>query len=162
LPPLAAVTGTEILQELLTGIAPPVKVTEATPVLTTPPQEEEARPAINTPLGNISVKGVVRAAAVAFALLKVRVRVEVPPAVIISGPKVLLIVGGIGVTVVRHVEAVTTLESRVTAPVCASALPSRLAVVVSVTLVRARIFPIKVEPVPIVAELPTCQNTLQL
>jgi hypothetical protein len=162
LPPLAAVTSTEMVQKLLAGIEPPVKVTEATPVVTTPPQLEEPTPAINTPLGNVSVNGLVRVAAVVFALLKVRVRVDVPLAGIIGGPKVLLMVGGTGTTGGRHVEAVTTFVSRVTAPFCASALPNRVAFVVSVTLARARIFPIKVEPVPIVAELPTCQNTLQL
>src|SRR5581483_5375157 len=55
----------------------------------------------------------------------------------------------------------TVLESIVTAPFCASARPERLAPVVSVMLVSARMVPTKVVPVPRVAELPTCQKTLQ-
>ncbi len=47
---------------------------------------------------------------------------------------------------------VILLLSRVTAPLRASALPSRLA---------ARMLPTKEVEVPTVAELPTCQNTLQ-
>ena len=56
---------------------------------------------------------------------------------------------------------VILLLSRVTAPLRASALPSRLAPVVSAMLVSARMLPTKEVEVPTVAELPTCQNTLQ-
>jgi hypothetical protein len=52
-------------------------------------------------------------------------------------------------------------SSRVTAPVWASARPSTVSSVVTVIDARARIVPWKVESVPSVAELPTCQNTLQ-
>jgi hypothetical protein len=55
----------------------------------------------------------------------------------------------------------TTFVSIVTAPFRARALPEMLARVVSVMLVRARMFPANVVSVPSVAELPTCQNTLQ-
>ena len=50
-------------------------------------------------------------------------------------------------------------ESRVTAPLRASARPARLARVIKEMLVSARMFPVKTESVPSVAELPTCQNT---
>ncbi len=49
----------------------------------------------------------------------------------------------------------------VTSPFRASALPDTLAPVASVIVVRARILPAKTVPVPIGAELPTRQNTLQ-
>jgi hypothetical protein len=54
------------------------------------------------------------------------------------------------------------LVSIVTAPFRARALPGMLALVFSVMLVRARMFPANAVSVPSVAELPTCQNTLQL
>ena len=50
--------------------------------------------------------------------------------------------------------------SSVTAPVRARALPDNDAPVVRVMLANARMFPPNVVPVPRVAELPTCQNTL--
>ena len=52
-------------------------------------------------------------------------------------------------------------SSRVTAPLRASARPVMVSPVCTVIEVRARMVPWKVEPVPIVAELPTCQKTLQ-
>jgi hypothetical protein len=51
--------------------------------------------------------------------------------------------------------------SSVTAPFLASKRPSTVAPVVAVIDVRARMFPTNTEPVPSVAELPTCQKTLQ-
>jgi hypothetical protein len=45
-----------------------------------PPQVVLALPETTTPLGNVSVSGAFRVAAVVLALLKVIVRVEVPPA----------------------------------------------------------------------------------
>ncbi|GHD84980.1 hypothetical protein GCM10010508_06910 [Streptomyces naganishii JCM 4654] len=56
---------------------------------------------------------------------------------------------------------VITLLSKVTAPLRASARPSTAALVFTVTDVRARMLPLKKEFVSRVAELPTCQNTLQ-
>ena len=56
----------------------------------------------------------------------------------------------------------TLLVSIVTAPFRAKALPDTLAPVFRVMLVSARIFPANAVPVPRVAELPTCQNTLQV
>jgi hypothetical protein len=52
------------------------------------------------------------------------------------------------------------LSSNVTAPVRAKALPFNTAPVVSVTDAWAMMVPTKIELVPRVAELPTCQNTL--
>src|SRR5438552_6653078 len=52
------------------------------------------------------------------------------------------------------------LESRVTAPVRANSRPSTAAPVVTVMEANARMLPLNTEPVPRVAELPTCQNTL--
>jgi hypothetical protein len=58
-------------------------------------------------------------------------------------------------------EKPTWFVSIVTAPLRARPLPDTLAPVVRVMLVRARILPTNTVPVPMVAELPTCQNTLQ-
>jgi len=52
-----------------------------------------ALPETMTPLGNVSVSGPFRVAAVVFALLKVIVRVEVPPAAMVAGLKALPSVG---------------------------------------------------------------------
>nr|WP_246507058.1 hypothetical protein [Actinocrinis puniceicyclus] len=62
--------------------------------------------------------------------------------------------------VVLHTGRVTVLVSSDTCPLRASSLPVMLAPVVAVMDVRARMLPLKVEFVPSVAELPTCQNTL--
>src|ERR1043166_7745458 len=51
------------------------------------------------------------------------------------------------------------LESRVTAAVRANSRPSTAAPVVTVMEAKARMFPLNTEPVPRVAELPTCQKT---
>jgi len=56
--------------------------------------------------------------------------------------------------------SVIVLVSMVTAAFRASALPCRLAPVFNVIESRAIIVPAKVEFVPKVAEVPTCQNTL--
>ena len=53
------------------------------------------------------------------------------------------------------------LESRVTAPVCANARPCSEAPVCSVIDARAMMSPTKKLFVPRVAELPTCQKTLE-
>ena len=52
------------------------------------------------------------------------------------------------------------LASRVTAPVRAKSRPSTVAPVVTVIEAEARMFPLNTEPVPRVAELPTCHTTL--
>ena len=58
-----------------------------------PAQVVLALPETTTPLGNVSVSGLVRVAAVVFALFKVIVRVEVPPGAIVAGLKALPSVG---------------------------------------------------------------------
>jgi hypothetical protein len=67
---------------------------------------------------------------------------------------------GVGV-VVGQLGAVIVSSSRVTAPLRASARPAMVSPVFTEIDVRARMVPVKVEFVPRVAELPTCQNTLQ-
>ena len=52
------------------------------------------------------------------------------------------------------------LVSNVTAPLRARALPFSVAPVVRVMSESARMLPLKVELVPSVAELPTCQKML--
>src|SRR6185436_1111650 len=118
-------------------------------------------PATTTrPLGSVSINGPVRLAGVSFVLLKVMVRVEDPPAWMVAGLKVLVIVGRLEVAGIWHVGMVMVLESSVTAPFRARALPDTLAPVARVMLVSARILPANEVPVPRVAELPICQNTL--
>jgi hypothetical protein len=68
----------------------------------------------------------------------------------------------VGVAVgTAQAEKPTWFVSIVTAPFRARALPDTLAPVVREMLVKARILPTNTVPVPMVAELPTCQNTLQ-
>ena len=62
---------------------------------------------------------------------------------------------------VLHSGRVMVLSCSVTAPLRASSLPVILAPVVALMDVRAMMVPLNVEFVPRVAELPTCQNTLQ-
>jgi hypothetical protein len=73
--------------------------------------------------------------------------------------------GGTGVNVdpggASHTAKEILLVSNVTAPFRANALPIKLTPVVTVILVYARIFPLNAVVVPSVAEVPTCQNTLQ-
>ena len=59
-----------------------------------------------------------------------------------------------------HVGLVKTSVSKVTAPVRARARPWTVTPVVTLIEVSARMLPANTEPVPSVAELPTCQNTL--
>jgi hypothetical protein len=74
-----------------------------------------------------------------------------------------VVVGGVelGGVVVMQLGTVMVSSSRVTAPLRASARPVMVSPVCTVMEVRARILPWKAEPVPMVAELPTCQKTLQ-
>ena len=75
---------------------------------------------------------------------------------------VALGVVGVGVGVaVGQLDAVIVSSSRVTDPLRASARPAMVSPVFTEIDVRARMVPVKVEFVPRVAELPTCQNTLQ-
>jgi hypothetical protein len=77
------------------------------------------------------------------------------------GVGVVVVVVGVGVGVVVQSGTVMTSWSRVTAAVRASARPVILTPVVTVIEASAMMVPRKVELVPRVAELPTCQKTLQ-
>jgi hypothetical protein len=72
--------------------------------------------------------------------------------VTVGGGGVVVVIGGPGFAI--------GLESNVTAPVSAKALPISTAPVAIVTDAWARMVPLKVEYVPRVAELPTCQKML--
>jgi hypothetical protein len=85
--------------------------------------------------------------------------VPVPATVVVVVPEVVVVVV-VGAVAARHVGTVMVLSSSVTAPVWASARPSRLASVFKVIEVSARIVPTKLVDVPSVAELPTVQKTL--
>ena len=71
------------------GVAVVPPVVETVP----PTQVVLALPATATPLGNVSVSGAVRVAGVVPALLKVMVRVELPPTPMAAGLKALPSVG---------------------------------------------------------------------
>jgi hypothetical protein len=71
---------------------------------------------------------------------------------------VVVVVGG---TTVSQAADVNVSSSSVTAPLRASARPWTTVPVVTVIDVKAMIVPVKLECVPRVAELPTCQKTLQ-
>jgi hypothetical protein len=62
---------------------------------------------------------------------------------------------------VAHAEVVIVFVSRLTAPVCASSRPSRVAPVPAVIEVCAMTVPANVEFEPSVTEAPTSQKTLQ-
>ena len=91
------VTFTVTVQEPLAGIEPPVKVTvelPATAVTVPPTHVVPAPPEITMPAGNVSTSGAVRVATVLLGLLKVMVRSEIPPVMMVAGLKDLLSVGG--------------------------------------------------------------------
>ena len=102
--------------------------------------------------------GVAIPVAVAVAV-SVAVGVAIPVAVAIAVSVAVGVTVFVGATV-QSCEMV--LVSIVTAPVCAKALPDRFAPVSKVMLAFASILPTNAVVVPSVAELPTCQNTLQL
>ena len=85
-----------ILQEPLAGMAPPVKVMCELPATaaSVPPQVVLAPPATMMPLGKVSVNGAVSTATVLFGLLRVIVRFEVPPELMVTGLKALAIFFG--------------------------------------------------------------------
>ena len=92
------------------------------------------------------------------------VAVAAAEVVVVAGA--VVVVSGVAVVVVVSSGVVQTarvmvLVFIVTVPLRASTLPSTVAPVVRVIEVNARMFPTKELFVPRVAELPTCQNTLQ-
>ena len=98
-----------------------------------------------------------------FGLAVVVVVLAVVVAVVVLAVVVLAVVVAAVVVAAgaAHVDRVIVLVSSVTAPFRASTRPSTVAPVVTVMLVRAMIVPRKLDPVPSVAELVTCQKTLQ-
>ena len=84
------------MQAPLAGIEPPVKVTVEVVEVTVPPQVVLGVEATVTPPGSVSVSAAVMLAAVPLLLLKVMVRVELPPALMVAGLKALPSVGAVG------------------------------------------------------------------
>jgi hypothetical protein len=91
--------------------------------------------------------------------------VGVAPPVDVVVPAPVVVVAGAVVVVVGdetlQVGDVIVLSSSVTAPFCASARPSKVAPVFIEIDAKARMLPTNDVVVPTVAELPTCQKTLQ-
>jgi hypothetical protein len=83
--------------------------------------------------------------------------------VVVVDADVVVVVDADVVVVVAaaHVGKVMVLSSRLTWPFRANTRPSTVVPVCAVAEVKAKMLPTKVELVPKVAELPTCQNTLQ-
>jgi hypothetical protein len=82
--------------------------------------------------------------------------VVVAPDVVVVVATDVVVVGALR----SHVGVLNVSVSSVTAPLRARARPCTVTPVVTLIDVRARIVPTNVDPVPRVAELPTCQNTL--
>ena len=81
--------------------------------------------------------------------------------VAVAGPGVGPNVGTGVALAVTQLERVIVFVSSVTAPFRARSRPSMNAPVVAVIESSAMMVPLKLDPVPRVAELPICQNTLQ-
>ena len=96
-----------------------------------------------------------------FATTGVFVFVTMGVFVFVTTGVLVLVAVGVGVATAQ-LARVIELASIVTAPFCARARPDTPALVFSVMLASASTLPTNVVPVPSVAELPTCQNTLQL
>ena len=75
---------------------PPVNVTFEAPTVAAPPQVVLALPETSIPMGNVSVRGAMSAAAVLLVLVKVIVRAETPPTVMLAGLKPLATATGEG------------------------------------------------------------------
>jgi hypothetical protein len=165
-PTVVPVTLTEKVQEAPPGKVAPVRDTlpELGTAVIVPPPQFPIRPLLGVdtirPAGSVSVKATPFSAMVAFGLLMVKLKVVVPPTPIAAAPNALMMLGG-AIKLTLHWAIETVLLSSVTAPVCARALPDKLAPVFKVMLVNARMFPMNEVVVPRVAELPTCQNTSQ-
>lgn len=112
LPAVVAVTFTERIQLAFAAMLPPVKVIVVAPAVGAKvlPQVllAEGDAATCTPAGNGSLNAAL-VKVVAFALLSVKVSVEVPPTVMLEGEKDLLIVGGAKMPTVYAALSVQTL-----------------------------------------------------
>ena len=163
-PPTAATTLVVTVQLPFDGIVAP----EATLIVDAPTAAlVDAAPqvllalgtgAITTPGGKLVIRVAFNVATDRFGFVIMIVSPEVAPALIVAGANVMLTIG----LLTASVHVVTLLLPSVTAPLRAIARPLLLDPVFMVMLVNARILPAKLEPVPSVAELPICQNTLQL
>ena len=78
-----------------------------------------------------------------------------------DGDGLVTVGDGDGLGEAPQLGTVIVSSSRVTAPFRASARPMMVSPVVTVIDCSARMLPVKAECVPSVAELPTCQKTLQ-
>jgi hypothetical protein len=111
------------LQEPLAGMAPPVRVTCELPAsaVSVPPHVVLAPPATTMPLGKVSVNGAVSVATVLLGLVRVIVRFEVPPELMVTGVKALTILGGVPAELLTvRVETVPTAF----VPVVACSVPA--------------------------------------
>jgi hypothetical protein len=165
-PVVVPVTLTENVQEAPAAKVAPERVTlpDPAPAVIVPPPQLPVTPLgvdTNRPAASVSVKLTPVSATAAFGLLIVKLKVVVPPTPMAAAPNFLIMVGDAMKMAAQSVTE-TMLLARVTAPFCAKALPDIVAPVFNVMLVRARMFPMNEVVVPRTAELPICQNTLQL
>jgi hypothetical protein len=109
-----------------------------------------------TVIGGTVIGGTVMVEVVVLAgrVVLVDELVVVTGRVVVVDEVVVVVSGG-------HTGLVTVFESSVTAPFRANNRPWTPALVLAVIDVKARMVPTNVEPTPRVAELPTCQKTLQ-
>ncbi len=117
----------EILHEPLAGMLPPVKVMCELPAgaVSVPPQLVLAPPETTMPLGKTSVNGAVNIAAVLLGFVRVIVRLEVPPELMVAGLKTLATFGGMPAELLTvKVETVPTALDPVV--VCSVPTPSVL------------------------------------
>jgi hypothetical protein len=117
--------------------------------------------AVGVGVGLVAVGVGVGVVAVGVGVGVVAVGVGVGVVAVGVGVGVVAVGVGVGVLVIAQLGAVIVSSSRVTDPLRASARPTMVSPVSTEMDVRARMVPVKAEFVPRVAELPTCQNTLQ-
>ena len=75
---------------------PPVNVTTEALTVAAPPHVLLALPETSMPMGNVSVRGAISAAAVLLVLVKLMVSAETPPTIMLAGLKALATVTGEG------------------------------------------------------------------
>jgi hypothetical protein len=108
-PAAVAVTVAVTVQDPPAGMEPPLSMTLEEPFapVSTPPQVVVPSAETVSPLGNASTRAEDREAAMLLALLRVRVRVEVPPVVMLAGLKDL---ASDGTTMALTVSVATAAE----------------------------------------------------
>ena len=154
MPAVADVTFAITVQLPEAGIALPAcdNVIELPPAVavTVPPQVVLAfgLAAMTTPAGNESTSEALSVAAVALALVKVIVRVEIPPGPLLLGLKAFVTVGGTALENAAQVGTSIVFESVVTVEPNANALPCKCAkcpnVILRPAAVPRKIFPTNV------------------